>query len=87
MSYSRLMALGLSGGFIASAINMIAGMISGSWVGMIFYSSNIARWTFILICSCLSLELMFILQDLCMLNILVSFMKAEESRLKILEQK
>ena len=36
MSYSRLMALGLSGGFIASAINMIAGMISGSWVGMIF---------------------------------------------------
>ena len=36
VSYSRLMALGLSGGFIASAINMIAGMISGSWVGMIF---------------------------------------------------
>ena len=36
VSYSRLMALGLSGGFIASAINMIAGMIGGSWVGMIF---------------------------------------------------
>ena len=36
VSYSRLMALGLSGGFIVSAINMIAGMISGSWVGMIF---------------------------------------------------
>ena len=36
VSYSRLMALGLAGGFIASAINMIAGMISGSWVGMIF---------------------------------------------------
>ena len=36
VSYSRLMALGLSGGFIASAINMIAGMISGNWLGMIF---------------------------------------------------
>ena len=36
VSYSRLMALGLSGGFIASAINMIAGMISGNWFGMIF---------------------------------------------------
>ena len=35
VSYSRLMALGLSGGFIASAINMIAGMISGNWFGMI----------------------------------------------------
>ena len=30
------MALGLSGGFIASAINMIAGMIAGNWAGMIF---------------------------------------------------
>ena len=36
VSYSRLMALGLSGGFIASAINMIAGMIAGNWAGMIF---------------------------------------------------
>ena len=36
VSYSRLMALGLSGGFIASAINMIAGMIGGNWFGMIF---------------------------------------------------
>lgn len=35
VSYSRLMALGLSGGFIASAINMIAGMISRNWFGMI----------------------------------------------------
>ncbi|TFZ41394.1 V-type ATP synthase subunit I [Soehngenia longivitae] len=29
VSYSRLMALGLAGGFIAGAINMIAGMVSG----------------------------------------------------------
>ena len=36
VSYSRLMALGLSGGFIASAINMIAGMIGRNWFGMIF---------------------------------------------------
>ena len=36
VSYSRLMALGLSGGFIASAINMIAGMIGGNWFGMMF---------------------------------------------------
>ena len=36
VSYSRLMALGLSGGFIASAINMIAGMIGGNWFGMNF---------------------------------------------------
>ena len=36
VSYSRLMALGLSGGFIAQAINMIIGMVSGSWIGLIF---------------------------------------------------
>ena len=36
VSYSRLMALGLSGGFIAQAINMIIGMISGSWIGLMF---------------------------------------------------
>jgi V/A-type H+-transporting ATPase subunit I len=29
VSYSRLMALGLAGGFIAGAINMIAGMVTG----------------------------------------------------------
>ena len=29
VSYSRLMALGLSGGFIASSINMIVGMLAG----------------------------------------------------------
>ncbi len=29
VSYSRLMALGLSGGFIAGAVNMMAGMVSG----------------------------------------------------------
>lgn len=36
VSYSRLMALGMSGGYIAFAINMIAGMVSGSLVGNIF---------------------------------------------------
>lgn len=36
VSYSRLMALGLSGGFIAQAINMIIGMVKGSWIGLIF---------------------------------------------------
>lgn len=36
VSYSRLMALGLSGGFIAQAINMIIGMVSGSAVGLVF---------------------------------------------------
>ncbi len=35
VSYSRLMALGLSGGFIASAINMIIGMVASKGVGMI----------------------------------------------------
>lgn len=30
VSYSRLMALGLAGGFIAGAVNMMAGMVSGS---------------------------------------------------------
>ncbi|MFY9482175.1 MAG: V-type ATP synthase subunit I [Tissierellaceae bacterium] len=32
VSYSRLMALGLSGGFIASAINMMVGMLSNSGI-------------------------------------------------------
>ena len=36
VSYSRLMALGLSGGFIAQAMNMISGMLSATWIGMIF---------------------------------------------------
>lgn len=36
VSYSRLMALGLSGGFIAQAINMIIGMVKGSPIGWIF---------------------------------------------------
>lgn len=36
VSYSRLMALGLSGGFIATAINMIVEMVSGSLVGIVF---------------------------------------------------
>ncbi|MDO5717784.1 MAG: V-type ATP synthase subunit I [Tissierellia bacterium] len=36
VSYSRLMALGLAGGFIAVAINMIIGMLSGSIIGMVF---------------------------------------------------
>lgn len=31
VSYSRLMALGLSGGFIGMAFNMMAGMIGGKW--------------------------------------------------------
>lgn len=31
VSYSRLMALGLSGGFIAMAFNMMAEMVSGAW--------------------------------------------------------
>lgn len=31
VSYSRLMALGLSGGFIGMAINMIAKMVAGKW--------------------------------------------------------
>lgn len=36
VSYSRLMALGLSGGFIASAVNMIAGMLFDSgFVGIL----------------------------------------------------
>ena len=36
VSYSRLMALGLSGGFIASAINMIIGMVAGGTIGKLF---------------------------------------------------
>ena len=36
VSYSRLMALGLSGGFIAQAMNMIAAMLGGSWAGFLF---------------------------------------------------
>lgn len=36
VSYSRLMALGLSGGFIAQSINMIAEMVGGSFVGLLF---------------------------------------------------
>ena len=36
VSYSRLMALGLSGGFIAQAMNMISGMLSTTWIGMVF---------------------------------------------------
>lgn len=36
VSYSRLMALGLSGGFIAQSINMIAGMVGGSFIGLLF---------------------------------------------------
>jgi V/A-type H+-transporting ATPase subunit I len=37
VSYSRLMALGLSGGFIASAINMMIGMLSGMGIiGILF---------------------------------------------------
>lgn len=36
VSYSRLMALGLSGGFIAQAMNMISGMLSATWIGMVF---------------------------------------------------
>ena len=37
VSYSRLMALGLSGGFIASAINMMVDMLSGfGFVGILF---------------------------------------------------
>ena len=30
------MALGLSGGFIAQAMNMIAAMLGGNWVGFLF---------------------------------------------------
>lgn len=36
ISYARLMALGLSGGFIAVSVNMIAGMLMGSWKVIIF---------------------------------------------------
>ena len=36
VSYSRLMALGLLGGFIAQAMNMISGMLSTTWIGMVF---------------------------------------------------
>lgn len=37
VSYSRLMALGLAGGFIASAVNMMADMVVGAgWIGIIF---------------------------------------------------
>lgn len=37
VSYSRLMALGLSGGFISAAVNMIAGMLFGSGIlGILF---------------------------------------------------
>lgn len=36
VSYSRLMALAMAGGFIAMAINMIIEMLSGSIIGMIF---------------------------------------------------
>ena len=37
VSYSRLMALGLSGGFIASSINMMAGMVAEKgFIGIIF---------------------------------------------------
>ena len=36
VSYSRLMALGLAGGFIAQAMNIIAGMLGGSLIGLIF---------------------------------------------------
>ncbi len=37
VSYSRLMALGLSGGFIAGAINMMAGMLTDKGIlGMVF---------------------------------------------------
>lgn len=36
VSYTRLMALGLSGGFIALAVNMITGMLWGSGLGKVF---------------------------------------------------
>ena len=36
VSYSRLMALGLAGGFIAQAMNIIAGMLGGNLIGLIF---------------------------------------------------
>ena len=36
VSYSRLMALGLSGGFIAQSMNMIAQMLGGSPFGLVF---------------------------------------------------
>lgn len=36
VSYTRLMALGLSGGFIALAVNMITGMLWGSAIGKVF---------------------------------------------------
>lgn len=36
VSYTRLMALGLSGGFISLAVNMIAGMLGGSLIGIPF---------------------------------------------------
>jgi V/A-type H+-transporting ATPase subunit I len=37
VSYSRLMALGLAGGFIASAVNMMADMVAGNgFIGIIF---------------------------------------------------
>ncbi|RRD41079.1 V-type ATP synthase subunit I [Leptotrichia sp. OH3620_COT-345] len=36
VSYSRLMALGLAGGFIAQAMNIIAGLLGSTWFGLIF---------------------------------------------------
>ena len=36
VSYTRLMALGLAGGFIALAVNMITGMLWGSAIGKVF---------------------------------------------------
>ena len=41
VSYSRLMALGLSGGFIASSINMMAGMVAGKGFIGIFFAAII----------------------------------------------
>lgn len=38
VSYSRLMALGLAGGFIASAINMMADMVAGNGIIGIFFA-------------------------------------------------
>lgn len=35
VSYSRLMALGMSGGYIAFSVNMIAGMLWGNPIGMV----------------------------------------------------
>ncbi|MDO5089168.1 MAG: V-type ATP synthase subunit I [Leptotrichiaceae bacterium] len=36
VSYSRLMALGLAGGFIAQAMNIIAGLLGSTWFGIAF---------------------------------------------------